>query len=175
MRILATLTVCLYCGGPAALEACGDKFFQSGASGRGSLIYAAKYPGNILIYTGGAPAVSRELRDNRLEKHFAKAGHTVQVTDSPAAFDNALRAGTIDLVFTDYESALAVVDRITSASTSPSLIGASIAGAKPAKGNPALDTHGFTVVRTSDKITGLLSKIDDAMKVRVKSGRQRKS
>ncbi|HVG56395.1 MAG TPA: hypothetical protein VM846_18290 [Vicinamibacterales bacterium] len=173
MKIFVTLVICLCYAVPSALEACGDKFFQSGASGRGALIYAAKYPAKILIYAGGAPAASRELRDNRLEKHFTKAGHAVQVVESPEALNSALQSGTIDLVFTDYDSAVAVSDRVASVSTGPALIGASTEGVKPAKTNA--DTHRFTVVKASDKITGLLSKIDDAMKTRVKSGRQRKS
>jgi hypothetical protein len=92
---LLILTV-LILATPGPLAACGDKFLGAGRGPKFSKVYAAIYPGRLLLY---APPKG-ELADMRgLDKALRRAGHQVMIARDRAVdmvlVDNAhlLEAG----------------------------------------------------------------------------------
>ena len=173
MRTSIAVALLAVFSAPGALWACGDKFFQVSMSGRGSQIYAARYPSNIIIYAAAASDAGKQLRDRRLLTSFKRARHNVELVETSAALERALQSGQVDLVFTDYDTALALRHHVTTAPGSPSLLGAESAAKRKGKAAPAPPPDAaIGVVKVSDKIIGLLTKVDDELKRRKKSGVQ---
>jgi len=146
----------------AALQACGDKFFLVGRGDRFARAYASLYPGRIVIYTGGSSAISKALGDGRLQKYFARAGHRVSVARDLAALERTFQAGDVDLVLAGLQEALNLVSRVDGVASRPTLLPVS-----DEKRDNSAGQHQFAAaLRTSDKITGFLAKIEDVMKAR---------
>ena len=166
MRRILTVMVLVACSaGQGGLLACGDKFFLVGRGDPFSRAYASLHPGSIVIYTGGPTATSKALGDGRLQKYFTRAGHRVTVARDSTALAKALDAGSVDLVLAGTTEALAMLPRIDSVSSKPTVMSVD-------DGNPAMGTtrHLFKgTLKTSDKINGFLAKIEDAMKTRTSS------
>ena len=78
--------------------ACGDKFLGAGRGPRFSKVYAAVYPGRLLMY---APAKG-ELADMKgLDKALRRAGHQVYIAKDLATFTKALQDFPVDIVLVD--------------------------------------------------------------------------
>ena len=148
--------------GQAALQACGDKFFQVGRGDRFSRAYNSLYPGRIVIYTGGPSAISKALGDGRLQKYFTRAGHRVTVARDAATLERNLAAGNVDLVVASLPEALAMLTRVDGATSRPTLL-----PVFDDERDPSPREHQFAAaLKSSDKITGFLAKIEDVMKTR---------
>lgn len=148
--------------GQAALQACGDKFFQVGRGDRFSRAYNSLYPGRIVIYTGGPSKISKGLGDGRLQKYFTRAGHRVTVAKDAATLERTLAAGNVDLVVASLPEALELLTRVDGATSRPTLLPVS----DPER-DPSPREHQFAaVLKSSDKITGFLATIEDVMKAR---------
>jgi hypothetical protein len=166
---LATATVLLvFSVGEHALVACGDKFFLVGRGDRFARAYASLYPGRILIYTGGPTATSKALADGRLQKYFTRAGHKVSIARDAAALDQALESGAVDVVLAGLNEAIALVPRVSDASSKPTLVPV----ADDSRASPPAQHQFAATLKTSDKINGFLAKIESVMKARSASSRR---
>jgi hypothetical protein len=77
--------------------ACGDKFLGAGRGPRFAKVYAAIYPGRLLMY-----APPGELADLKgLDKALKRAGHQVMVAKDLATFSKALQDRAVDIVLVD--------------------------------------------------------------------------
>jgi hypothetical protein len=77
--------------------ACGDKFLGAGRGPRFAKVYAAIYPGRLLMY-----APPGELADLKgLDKALRRAGHQVMVAKDLATFSKALQDRAVDIVLVD--------------------------------------------------------------------------
>jgi ABC-type amino acid transport substrate-binding protein len=158
---IATLLVAVSAG-QAGLHACGDKFFLVGRADRFARAYASLHPGRIVIYTGGSTDTSKALKDGRLQKHFKRAGHQVSVAQDTATLDRALQSGEVDLVLAGLTEALDLVRRVDSASSKPTLLPV----ANTEKDDLPAQHQFAATLKTSDRITGFLAKIEGVMKAR---------
>ena len=77
--------------------ACGDKFLGAGRGPRFSKVYAAIYPGRLLMYVPPG-----ELADMKgLDKALKRAGHQVMVARDLPTFAKALQDRAVDIVLVD--------------------------------------------------------------------------
>ena len=80
------------------LAACGDKFLGAGRGPRFSKVYAAIYPGRLLLY---APAKGELAEMSGLDKALKRAGHQVMIAKDLATFTKALQDRAVDIVLVD--------------------------------------------------------------------------
>jgi hypothetical protein len=96
MWLLAIVVLMLSNVGP--LAACGDKFLGAGRGPRFSKVYAAIYPGRLLLY---APAKGELAGMNGLDKALRRAGHQVMIAKDLPTFTRALQDRAVDIVLVD--------------------------------------------------------------------------
>lgn len=94
--ILAVVTLLLANIGPIA--ACGDKFLGAGRGPRFSKVYAAIYPGRLLMY---APPKGELAQLSGLDKALRRAGHQVMIAKDLATYTKALQDRAVDIVLVD--------------------------------------------------------------------------
>lgn len=93
-----SLVVAFLFANAGPILACGDKFLGAGRGPRFSKVYAAVYPGRLLMY---APAKG-ELADMKgLDKALRRAGHQVYIAKDLTTFTKALQDFPIDIVLVD--------------------------------------------------------------------------
>lgn len=80
------------------LAACGDKFLGAGRGPRFSKVYAAIYPGRLLLY---APPKGELADMNGLDKALRRAGHQVMIAKDLPTFTKALQDRAVDIVLVD--------------------------------------------------------------------------
>ncbi len=80
------------------LAACGDKFLGAGRGPRFSKVYAAIYPGRLLLY---APPKGELADMNGLDKALRRAGHQVMIAKDLPTFTKALQDRAVDSVLVD--------------------------------------------------------------------------
>ena len=80
------------------LAACGDKFLGAGRGPRFSKVYAAIYPGRLLMY---APAKGELAEMYGLDKALKRAGHQVMIAKDLPTFTKALQDRAVDIVLVD--------------------------------------------------------------------------
>lgn len=80
------------------LAACGDKFLGAGRGPRFSKVYAAVYPGRLLMY---APAKGELAEFSGLDKALRRAGHQVMIAKDLPTFTKALQDRAVDIVLVD--------------------------------------------------------------------------
>jgi hypothetical protein len=78
--------------------ACGDKFLGAGRGPRFSKVYAAIYPGRVLMY---APAKGELAGISGLDKALRRAGHQVMVAKDLTTLTKALQDRAVDIVLVD--------------------------------------------------------------------------
>jgi hypothetical protein len=119
--------------------ACGDKFLGAGRGPRFSKVYAAIYPGRLLLY-----APPGELADMKgLDKALRRAGHEVMIAKDLPTFTKALQDRAVDIVLVDNAH-----------------IGEAGGVAKEIAAKPS-------VVPVSKSAIGFLKTLDDTMKTRL--------
>ena len=94
--ILFVLALMLANVGPIA--ACGDKFLGAGRGPRFSKVYAAIYPGRLLLY---APPKGELADMSGLDKALRRAGHQVMIARDLPTFTKALQDRAVDIVLVD--------------------------------------------------------------------------
>ena len=82
--------------GPIA--ACGDKFLGAGRGPRLSRVYAAIYPGRLLLY---APPKGELAEMKGLDKALHRAGHQVMIAKDLQTLTKALQDRAVDIVLVD--------------------------------------------------------------------------
>ncbi len=80
------------------LAACGDKFLGAGRGPRFAKVYAAIYPGRLLMY---APAKGELAGMQGLDKALRRAGHEVLVVKDLATLTRTLQDRPVDIVLAD--------------------------------------------------------------------------
>ena len=77
--------------------ACGDKFLGAGRGPRFSKVYAAIYPGRLLMYV--PPGELAGMKG--LDKALRRAGHEVMIAKDLPTFTRALQDRAVDIVLVD--------------------------------------------------------------------------
>ena len=91
------MVVAFVAAGAGPILACGDKFLGAGRGPRFSRVYAAIYPGRLLMYVPPG-----ELADMKgLDKALRRAGHHVMVAKDLPTFTKALQDRAVDIVLVD--------------------------------------------------------------------------
>lgn len=80
------------------LAACGDKFLGAGRGPRFSKVYAAIYPGRLVLY---APAKGELASMVGLDKALRQAGHQVTIAKDLPTLTRALQDRPFDIVLAD--------------------------------------------------------------------------
>jgi hypothetical protein len=96
--ILFLFAITLVIGYAAPLSACGDKFLGAGRGPRFSKVYAAIYPGRLVLY---APAKGELAGMDGFDKALSRAGHQVLIAKDLATLSRALQDRAIDIVLAD--------------------------------------------------------------------------
>lgn len=97
-RALYLLVIAVIAGNASTLDACGDKFLGAGRGPRFSKVYAAIYPGRVVMY---APARGELANMDGLDKALRRAGHQVLVVRDLPTLSRALQERAIDVVLAD--------------------------------------------------------------------------
>lgn len=98
LLVLFVVTLMLTNVGP--LAACGDKFLGAGRGPRFARVYAAIYPGRLIMY---APAKGELASMQGLDKALRRAGHQVLVVKDLPTLTRALQDRPVDIVLADHQ------------------------------------------------------------------------
>lgn len=91
--------VALILANTGPLDACGDKFLGAGRGPRFAKVYAAIYPGRLLVY---APAKGElAAMGGNLDKALRRAGHQVVVVKTLPDLTRLLQDRAVDIVIAD--------------------------------------------------------------------------
>lgn len=93
--LLALLVATLMLADLGPLSACGDKFLGAGRGPRFSKVYAAVYPGRLVMY---APDKGELARMQGLDKALRRAGHQVAIAKDLASLSKTLQERAVDIV-----------------------------------------------------------------------------
>jgi len=98
--MLFVFVVALMLANAGPLAACGDKFLGAGRGPRFARVYAAIYPGRLLMY---APAKGElaTMQGKGLDKDLRRAGHQVIVVKDLDSLNRALQDRPFDIVLAD--------------------------------------------------------------------------
>lgn len=138
LLFLFVVTLMLTNVGP--LAACGDKFLGAGRGPRFAKVYAAIYPGRLLMY---APVKGELAGMQGLDKALRRAGHQVIVVKDLPTLTRTLQDRPVDIVLADNQ-------HLTEAGGAASEI-----SIKP------------TVLPVSKSAINFLKTLDDTMKTRL--------
>ena len=100
--MLFLLVAYLLLANAGSLAACGDKFLGAGRGPRFAKVYAAIYPGRLLMY---APAKGELAGMQGLDKALRRAGHQVLVVKDLATLTRTLQDKPFDIVLVDTQHA----------------------------------------------------------------------
>lgn len=100
--MIAGVVASLLVANTGSLAACGDKFLAAGRGPRFARVYAAIYPGRLLLY---APANGELAAMKGLDKGLQRAGHQVIIARDLATLSRALQDRAVDIVVADTQHA----------------------------------------------------------------------
>ncbi|MEZ5291357.1 MAG: hypothetical protein R2745_09760 [Vicinamibacterales bacterium] len=103
------------------LAACGDKFLGAGRGPRFSRVYAAIYPGRLVLYTPARGDLAG-MRRQGLDKALRRAGHQVAVVTDREALARALEERAVDVVVVDAPQVSDVAALAGTLQTPPSVL-----------------------------------------------------
>jgi hypothetical protein len=101
--ILFSFVMTLAVASAVPIEACGDKFLGAGRGPRFSKVYAAIYPGRLLLY---APPKGELSKMGELGKALRRAGHQVMIAKDMPTLTKALQDRAVDIVLVDNADAM---------------------------------------------------------------------
>jgi hypothetical protein len=119
--VLVLFVAALMLADLAPLGACGDKFLGAGRGPRFSKVYAAVYPGRLVLYTpakGDLAGMSKE----GLDKALRRAGHQVAVVSDRATLLKTLQEKAVDVVVVDAPQSVDVTSLTREIASRPSVI-----------------------------------------------------
>ncbi len=103
------------------LSACGDKFLGAGRGPRFSKVYAAVYPGRLVLYTpakGDLAGMSKQ----GLDKALRRAGHQVAVVSDRIALERMLQEKAVDVVVVDAPQTVDITSLTREIQSRPSVL-----------------------------------------------------
>lgn len=103
------------------LAACGDKFLGAGRGPRFSKVYAAVYPGRLVLYTpakGDLAGMSKQ----GLDKALRRAGHQVAVVSDRSALEKMLQEKAVDVVVVDAPQTVDITSLTREIQSRPSVL-----------------------------------------------------
>ena len=127
-RLLLILSVLLV-GGESA-QACGDKFLVIARPPRYARLSGNDRPLSVLILSSQDVRLSVALTDPHLQQELAAAGHKVAVAEDYPQLDQALKAGSVDLILADLTEAGKVGELLKSAAAKAVVMPVVNAGSK---------------------------------------------
>ena len=119
MLVLFVATLMFAEVGP--LSACGDKFLGAGRGPRFSKVYAAVYPGRLVLYTpakGDLAGMSKQ----GLDKALRRAGHQVAIVGDRAALQRMLQEKAVDVVVVDAPQTVDITSLTREIQSRPSVL-----------------------------------------------------
>lgn len=99
--------------------ACGDKFLGAGRGPRFSKVYAAIYPGRLVLY---APAKGELAGMNGLDKALRRAGHQVTIAKDLVTLTKALQERPTDIVLVENAHAIQIGGVASEIAAKPSVL-----------------------------------------------------
>lgn len=103
----------------APIAACGDKFLGAGRGPRFSKVYAAMYPGRVVLY---APTKGELAGMNGLDKALRRAGHQVAVVKDLATLTKTLQERATDIVLVENAHAIQIGGVASEIAAKPSVL-----------------------------------------------------
>ena len=103
----------------APIAACGDKFLGAGRGPRFSKVYAAIYPGRIVMY---APAKGELAGMNGLDKALRRAGHQVVIAKDLVTLTKTLQERATDIVLVENAHAIQIGGVASEIAAKPSVL-----------------------------------------------------
>lgn len=159
--LISTLAMMLV--GAAVVDACGDKFLLVGRGLAFGRAYASVYPGSILVYA--APASKPQTQ--KLQQVIRKAGHRVEIVNTPADLSARLLLQQTDIVIADVAVKTDLDQQVATLASRPSvlyLVSDADKGRATAPQDPA------SVVKNGEKPGRFLVVLEDIMKTRQQAG-----
>lgn len=117
--VLFVVVAYLLLANTGSLAACGDKFLGAGRGPRFAKVYAAIYPGRLLMY---APAKGELASMQGLDKHLKRAGHQVIVVKDLATLTRTLQDRPVDIVLADNQHLAEAGAAANELATKPSVL-----------------------------------------------------
>lgn len=101
------------------IAACGDKFLGAGRGPRFSKVYAAIYPGRVVMY---APAKGELAGMHGLDKALRRAGHQVTIAKDLATLSKTLQERATDIVLVENAHAIQIGGVASEIAAKPSVL-----------------------------------------------------
>jgi hypothetical protein len=119
--MLLIFIVALMLANTGPLAACGDKFLGAGRGPRFARVYAAIYPGRLVMY---APAKGElaSLQGQGLDKALRRAGHQVVVVKDLETLTRTLQDRAVDIVLADNQHMTEAGNAASEISVKPSVL-----------------------------------------------------
>lgn len=105
----------------APLSACGDKFLGAGRGPRFSKVYAAVYPGRLVLYTPSKGDLAG-MNKQGLDKALRRAGHQVAIATDRASLLKMLQEKPFDVVVVDAPQAVDITGLAREIQAPPSVL-----------------------------------------------------
>jgi hypothetical protein len=149
------------------LGACGDKFILVGRGVRFQRAYAAVHPASVLIWINAKSRAGTAIGDPQFLKSLKLAGHTVQTAVAGDSAIGLLNSRRYDIILADVADAAGLEPEVRASGSPPILLPILFKPAR-AEAQAAAGRFGATLA-VPDRVTHVLSVIDDVMKARLKT------
>jgi hypothetical protein len=129
----------------------------------------AAHQANLVIYAAGSQA-SAPLKNSKLQVSLRRAVHQVQLVQSGAELNEALKGGKVDVVLVEFGDLSGIAPQLRAAPSQPVILPVL---AKPSKADlaAAQKQYPFALKDSADDIE-YVAIIDAAMKARLKTARK---
>ena len=167
MLRLISIVIVFVVAVPALIQvgyACGDKFLMVGRGAKFQRAFASVHPGNVLIFAKPSTDAKAAIRDPQLYKALRQAGHTVNVIEDRALFEQALKTLSVDIVLVDVAEAPALNGLVAASSTHPEPMYVAF----PSAAAKLAEKQFMCPLKSSDGSMKYLEKIENVMKSRRK-------
>jgi hypothetical protein len=153
--------------GSTVAEGCGDLLVSFGRGVRYQRAYRASRQATIAVFWNNRESGS-VLTNSKLQSAMREVGHRVVFVQDSTQLGVALKAGKVDVVLADFSDAASIAPEVESASSKPVIVPVLY---KPSNADMAAarKQYPFPLKASSDEMQ-FLTAIDDAMKLRAKTG-----
>ena len=155
--------------GATVAEGCGDLLVSFGRGVRYQRAYLASRQATVAVLWNNR-ASGAVLTNSKLQSAMREVGHKVVFVQNSTELGMALKAGKVDVVLADFTDTASIAPEVESASSKPVIVPVLY---KPSNADmtAARKQYPFPLKASADEIQ-FLTAIDDAMKLRAKTGRK---